>query len=361
MELNTHKKITMRSQIKHGGLYGIDNQNIIDFSSSVNPIGYPQVVVSIIKKIFYYLPIYPDPDSKQLCKNLSKHINTKMNQIIIGNGSIEIIYNFCQAFLQKKISVLIPIPTFGEYEAAARLNDCKITFFKTMNLNHDIEIFLKKIPKNGCVFICNPNNPTGILIKKKSMLRIIKIAQMRSTIIFIDECFMELVYISDESVIKHVKHFDNLFLLRSLTKSFGLAGLRIGYGVSNNKLIEILKKIKIPWSVNIIAQKVALSLLYNKSHLEKSKKLIKNEMAYLINSISKLDDFICYDSSTNFILIKANLNVDILQKKLITKKILIRNCSNFRGLNSSFFRVSIRTHKENLKLVKALESVSRKH
>jgi len=112
-----------------------------------------------------------------------------------------------------------------------------------MDLSRNLQKFIMKIPRNGCVFICNPNNPTGILIPKNEILKIIAAAKNKSTIVFVDETFIELVPENDESVIKHIKNFENLFILRSLTKSFGLAGIRLGYGVVCSLFIEPLQKI----------------------------------------------------------------------------------------------------------------------
>jgi len=252
---------------------------------------------------------------------------------------------------------LISIPTFQEYETAAKLNNCKISYFKTMNLSENLDSFLLKIPKQGCVFICNPNNPTGKLLSKNQILLIVKTAKKLSSIVFVDECFIEMVPDSNESVISYVKKYDNLFVLRSLTKSFGLPGIRIGYAGASKQVITILKKIKIPWSVNSLAQDAANIALKNKSHLKKSNSVIKKELNYLINKISNLNGFDCYESSTNFILIKTKFNSTKLQEKLLKHKILIRDCKNFRGLDDHHIRIAVKSHKDNLKLVKALEKI----
>jgi len=122
-------------------------------------------------------------------------------------------------------------------------------------------------------------------------------------------------------------------------------------------MIEILQKIKIPWSVNSLAQDAANTALKNKSHLTKSNLIIKKELNYLINKINKLDGFDCDKSSTNFILIKMKKNSTNLQKKLLEHKILIRDCKNFRGLNNHYIRIAVKSHKDNLKLVKVLENI----
>jgi len=226
-----------------------------------------------------------------------------------------------------------------------------------MNLNKNISELQDLVTKTNCVFVCNPNNPTGILLSKNNLLKILESAYNKSVIMFLDECFIELVPDSNESLVQHLKEFDNLFILRSLTKSFGLAGLRVGYGLGNKKIIDVLQRIKIPWNVNSLAQMAASDVLSNTSHLDKTRKLIKKELEFLKDSISKINGFICYDSSTNFILIKSRMNSKKIQEKLIEKKILIRDCSNFRGLDNKFIRIAVRTHKENVKLVQALEEI----
>jgi len=342
----------------HGGIYSIKSQKagIIDYSSNINPLGCHPGVKKYIKKQMKLLSVYPDSDSLELKKNLKWYTKVPEDQIVVGNGATEIIYNFCQAFLNKKTPVLIPIPTFSEYEVAAKLQNSKISFFKTMNLNDQLDSFIKEIPKKGCIFLCNPNNPTGILISRKKIQKILEISKKKSTLVFVDECFIEL---SDhkQSVVKDLKKFDNLFVLRSLTKSFGLAGMRIGYGLGNKKLISILNKIKIPWNVSGISQKAASAALCYHDYIEKSRKIIPKETKFLRKSISKIEGFSCYQTNTNFILIKTKIKSNILQKKLLKKKFLIRDCNSFRGLNHNFIRIAVKTHKENLKLIKALEAI----
>ena len=358
MKFKPNKLIQGHNPVSHGGLYSIKNPDskIIDFSSNVNPLGPPPGVKKYLKKNINTLEVYPDSESTKLRKNLSWYTKVPANKIVVGNGATEIIYNFCHAFLNKKTPVLIPVPTFGEYEAAAKLSDCKVSFFKTMNLSENLDLFLKKIPKNGCVFLCNPNNPTGILLSRKTMLKILQNAKKKSTFVFVDECFIEL---SDhkQSLVNDLKKYENLFVLRSLTKSFGLAGLRIGYGLGNKQVISILNKIKIPWNISGIAQKAASAALCYNKYLGKSKKLIDKETKFLRNSISKIGSYSCYNTSTNFILIKSKLKSKTLQKKLLQKKILIRDGSSFRGLDENHIRIAVKSHKENVKLVKALGGI----
>ena len=359
MKIRAKTSITKHHPVSHGGRFSGGNQKIdvLDFSSNTSPAGMPSSVKSTIKKRVDEMEHYPDADSSNLVSSLKKYTGLSDSNIVVGNGAIEILYNFCTAFLSKK-HVLIPIPTFSEYESASKLADSKFTFFKTMNLSEDIDSFILKIPRNGCVFVCNPNNPTGTIISKTQLTKIILTAKKKSSFVFVDECFIELVPESNQSVINLVKKYDNLFILRSLTKSFGLAGIRIGYGVGSKTIIEILKKIKIPWSVNALAQEAGVIAIKNKSHLTKSKSIIKKESNFLKNKITKIPGFECYDSSTNFILIKTKDDSTKIQKKLLKHKILIRDCKNFRGLNNHYIRIAVKTHKDNLKLVNAMEAIA---
>ena len=345
--------------VSHGGIYSISKPDleILDFSSNVNPLGSSPNVSKTIKNQLKILSVYPDSESIQLRKNLQKYIKIPMSQIVIGNGATEIIYNFCISFLSKKTSVLIPSPTFGEYEVAAKLSGAKIEFFKTMDLKKDLSRFIAKLPVNGCAFICNPNNPTGFLLSKENIKKIILAAKKKNTIVFLDECFIELVPNFNESVVNLVKKYNNLFVLRSLTKSFGLAGIRIGYGIGAKNFISILNKIKIPWNVSGLAQQAASTAISDLNYLIKTRKLIQTELNYLKNNISKLEKFECYDSTTNFILIKSKLNSSKIKEKLLKKNILIRDCKNFRGLNNHHIRIAVKTRKENQKLLRALEKL----
>ncbi len=358
MRLGVASSVANHRKVAHGGIYsaGIEfDPKILDFSSNVNPLGFPISIRNSLKKNSNLFSVYPDSDSTNLRKSLEKYAKVTKEQIVVGNGATEIIYNFCKAFLSKR-RVLIPIPTFGEYEAAARLEGAKVSYFKTMNLNRDINDFVKEIPKNYCTFVCNPNNPTGILTSQKNMLKILETSHRNFSLVFVDECFIELSN-PKESIVPKLHKFDNLFILRSMTKSFGLAGLRVGYGLGSRNMIEVLNRIKIPWNISGIAQSIAIKALSNKSHLDKTRKLVEKERQFLKYSISKISKFQCYDSDTNFVLIESEIPSKQLQKKLLKKNLLVRDCSSFKGLGDRFIRVAVRTRSENQKLVKELSNL----
>ena len=361
MRVQIKSSVSRHKPVAHGAHipFKIPDTHILDFSSNINPAGTPLPVKRILKKSIDAIEDYPDIDSSSVISSLQKYTHLDSSNLLVGNGAIEIIYNFCFAFLSSRTKVLIPVPTFQEYETAAKLNDCKISYFKTMNLSEDLDSFILQIPRRGCVFLCNPNNPTGKLLSKDDVLSVVHAAKELSTLVFVDECFIELVMKSNESVISNIEKYDNLIVLRSLTKAFALPGIRIGYAAASEHIIEILQKVKTPWSVNILAQHAANTALATDSYLAKSNSIIKRESNYLMTHLSKLDGFHCHDSSTNFILVKTKYNSTKLQKRLLLdNNILVRDCKNFRGLNDHYIRIAVKSHKDNLKLVHALESLT---
>ena len=359
MKISPNPNAKSHVPASHGGIFSIakPDEKIIDFSSSVNPLGCHPGVKKYLKKQLDQIDVYPDSESTRLRSNLKWFTGLKTSQILVGNGATEIIYNFCSAFVNKKTKVLIPCPTFSEYEKAVKFFGGKITHFKSLNFNDDLPKFLAKIPTKGIVFFCNPNNPTGEILSKKSMQLIVKTAEKKSTLVFLDETFIELVFDSNPSLVNTIKSHKNLFILRSFTKSFGLAGLRIGYGLGSKKIIEILQRIKIPWNVNYLAQSAASAAICYSDFLERSRKEIKKENLFLIKALSKFQWLYCFQSSTNFILIKTKINSKLLQKKLLKKNILIRDCSTFCGLNENYVRIAVKNRNQNKLLLKALGGI----
>jgi threonine-phosphate decarboxylase len=224
----------MSPRCSHGGIYSVDNPKSVksDFSSNINPLGISKKVIEAIQKNVCRLSsLYPDPKCMDLKKQLLKYlgIDLTLECISVGNGATEIIHNFARAFVND--SVIIPCPTFCEYEVASRRMRAHILFVPLKNFRLDAELVIERAKKQDAIFLCNPNNPTGLL----STYEIKKIVEEiePSTKVLIDESFIEFVDSthSRSSMVDKVKEFDNLVVLRSMTKSFGLAGLRLGYSI----------------------------------------------------------------------------------------------------------------------------------
>src|SRR5690606_15169963 len=288
----------------HGGVYSVDPALVrIDCSSSVNPLGTPRkAIVAVQRNAKSLVPMYPDPECRELRDALSRYLHVDQDWISVGNGAVEIIYWFAQTFAKSR--VVIPAPTFCEYELASHKTGAKVTFVPLHDqFKLDPDETIEKAEGANAIFLCNPNNPTGMLATSE-IKKIIEGVDS-STKVLLDECFIELADEPDaSSMIGKVQEFDNLVILRSLTKSFGLAGLRVGYCVCNPSLASKLSMNKIPWNVNGLAQAAAVAALSDRNkYLQRSRAVIKKERKFLHDRIARLKSFIPLESDTNYFLI----------------------------------------------------------
>src|SRR5881628_4197933 len=267
------------SACSHGGVYSV-NPNLVkvDCSSSINPLGTPKRAIAAVKKnVASLAPMYPDPECRELKKRLSHYLRVDPQWINVGNGAIEIIYWFAQAFAKNR--VVIPAPTFCEYELASHKAGAKVTLVALNAFEIDADQIIEKARGADAVFLCNPNNPTG-MIATREIRKIIE-SVGSSTKILLDECFIEL---TDEpntnSMMSMIEKFENLVILRSLTKSFGLAGLRVGYSVCTPSLLESCPSIKLLGMLTALRKLRGLPRLQTKSIYRKLEQLSKKNASF---------------------------------------------------------------------------------
>ncbi|MDQ3853950.1 MAG: histidinol-phosphate aminotransferase family protein [Thermoproteota archaeon] len=343
----------------HGGIYSVNPRLVrLDYSSSINPLGAPRKAIAAIKMNTNSLAQnYPDPDCRGLKKSLSRYLGIDPEWISVGNGAIEVIYWFVQAAFAKG-RVVIPAPTFCEYELASQKAGAEVTFVPLHDLELEADQVIEKARGADAVFLCNPNNPTGILATKQIMKIIENVDS--STRILLDECFIELADNPNaNTMIEQISEFDNLVILRSLTKSFGLAGLRVGYGVCNPTLAKKLSAYKIPWNVNGLAQLAGVAaLLETRRYLPKARALVKKERKFLHDNIDKLKSFRPLRSDSNYFLVHLQgRNSTQFRDRLLKKTgVLVRDCSTFTGMGTQYIRLAVKMHRENVLLLKALEA-----
>ncbi len=343
------------------GKVGLKREEILDFSSSVNPLGPSKKALEAAKKAFSQIAAYPDSNSNELRQAIASHFKgiTKDN-IIVGNGSTELMYLFAEAFMNKGDTAVIAAPTFGEYESAVRRTGEPPKFVNLdRNFNIDALPFTLEMSGAKIVFLCNPNNPTSMLIPAETLSEIIESALKQNTLVFLDEDFLEFVENEkDLTMINKIKKYPNLFILRSFTKIFGLTGLRIGYGIASEEIINVLLCAKIPWNVNCLAQAAAVAALKDEEHLKVTLELIKKEKAQLLSELSRIASFKIFPADANFFFIdvrKSGLTAAELAGKLLREGILIRDCSSFRGVDPYFIRVAVKTRVENERLIEVLK------
>jgi len=338
---------------------GLNRKKVVDFSSNINPLGFSQKALEAINNNLEQIPIYPDSNSTALREAIAADFGgIDSNNVVVGNGSTELIYLFAETFLEKGDVALMPAPTFGEYENAVRKAGGKLRHLK-MSKEFCIEpsLFSGEMKDTKMVFVCNPNNPTGILTPHEVLIEIIEAALDEGVLVFLDEDFLGFVDEEKQvSLIDEIDDYPNLFVLRSFTKVYGLTGLRVGYGVASEEITKLVSNAKIPWNVNCLAQAAASAALTDKEHLKKTHKLIKTERAYLTRELKKIKGFKLYPAYANFVFAdirESGFTSAQLKTKMLEEGILIRDCSSFRGLDDYYIRVAIKTRQENEMLLEA--------
>lgn len=354
------------SKVVHGGNieelsrnYNLDKNKLIDFSANINPLGMNKKLQEIIIQSLAGIEKYPDITYFDLKSSISKFEGVESEDLTLGNGAAEVIFNLVRAINPKK--VLIPAPTFGEYEEAALSVNSEIKYYylkeeKNWIIDEEINSYIND--DIDMVFICNPNNPTGTLTSKEAIINIIKKAKLTNTIVAVDESFLDfLKEVENYSVISLIKEYDNLFIIKSMTKLFAIPGMRIGYGICKNKdILSKIESVSVPWNINVLAEKVAIFSLKDKEYIDRTISYIEEEKAYLSKELNKFNDIKVFDPAVNFIMFKLEKEID-LKLELMKENIIIRSCSNYEGLSNKYYRVAVRKREENIKLIKALEKV----
>jgi threonine-phosphate decarboxylase len=324
---------------------------LTDFSVNLNPLGPPKLsrpLESALKTIGNY----PDNRYPGFRKVAATSLKVKPENIVPGNGSSELIRLFAEAVIEPGDKVIIPFPTFSEYEFQCRLFGAKI---ESVNYSD-----ITNIRPGGCkaVFLCNPNNPTGSLIRKDEVLKLAQKCKDSETFLFVDEAFIEL---SDpkESIAEFAVSNDFVVVLRSLTKIYAVPGLRIGFAVASSEFAGILNNIRIPWSLNCAALAVGEHLLKgHKGYIKRSLVLIRKERQWLSSCLGAIRGLKPYPSDTNFILVDICdffISSTEMTEMMLKQGIIIRDCASF-GLKDHI-RVAVRKRQENRKLIKALSNV----
>jgi threonine-phosphate decarboxylase len=333
----TEKTHTSTRAVHGGGIKRIrekTGRSVIDFSASLNPAP-PQIFPDFSSEYFEY---YPDNEYLRLKETISGIFDRPVEEIAVGNGSMELIRLFAFATLSPGDRVRINRPTFGEYELSARLAGAAIA---------------EEGEPAVVNFICNPNNPTGKLIPRSLLIGELEMASAENCLFFVDEAFIEL---ADPRESLADLRDSSLFVLHSLTKSFAVPGIRFGYAFGEPPLIEHIETLRPPWSINAFAEQYALAAFGQFAALEESRIFIAGEREWLVRELSEFSLSI-YPSSANFILITMKDDVTEICSSLLKKGILVRDCHSF-GLPNAV-RIAVRKRDENRQLIEALEQCLR--
>lgn len=350
---------------RHGGdihgwarAAGVSRKDIIDFSASINPLGTPREVLRAITTHLHDIEHYPDLDSLELRDRLSATFDLDPSGILCGNGCTELIYLLPRALSLTK--VLIAQPTFNEYERACAMAPQSSAILPyPLHARDDFDIDPVAVVHEAArasadaVFLCNPNNPTGRTVEKDTMREAAALAADRKIHLIIDESFIE--FTTAGSIIGLTSDNPYLIVLRSMTKFYALPGLRLGWGVFPPRVTRALNAIRQPWSVNALAEAAGVAALSLTTHRERTHAFLSTEKKRLERGFKTLGiDYI--PSRTNYYLLKSRQCPHIL-KGLKDQNILVRDCSNFNGLDESYIRVAVRKRKENDILLERMASL----
>ncbi len=354
------KSFARAEECKHGGKVqeaaAILGKEPLDFSANINPLGSPPLGKLICKEI-ENIAHYPDNSYRGLCRAAAKFVDVDEECIVPGNGSSELIRLMAEACLEEGKLALVPTPSFGEYTNQSLLAGADVL---KIEIGEDGLPVLSDslLERADLLFLCNPNNPTGRLLSADQVVDLADRCERTETFLLVDEAFIELSS-PEESVAAYAPEREYLFVMRSLTKSFGVPGLRLGFGVTNPEFARILNLARIPWSIGSIAAAAGEYLLGCEEHLERSRVAIKTEIAWLEDALRALG-LLPLPSMVNFILVNiepSGLASDVLAKRTMMEGVLVRDCQSF-DLGKGFIRVAVRSREENQLLIDALKKAT---
>jgi threonine-phosphate decarboxylase len=336
---------------------GYNEDDIMDFSSNINPLGMPKEVESAAVNSIKYADRYPDINSRKLIDAISAYEKAPKEFIFVSNGAAEAIFRISSCLKPKK--GLLTAPAFSEYEKSMKLSESIIDYYyldegSSFKISEDI---LESIDeKTDIVFICNPNNPTGQLTEKSILEKILLKLKKNNAFLAVDECFLDFVENSEKySMVGLLEKYDNLIVIKAFTKIFAMPGIRLGYCMSSNEqLINNLKIKGPPWNVSTIAQAAGIAALKEQEYIKRTKAYVKEQRNYLFDGLKK-SGITAFESHANYILLKTD--IPDLKEQMLNKKILIRSCANYVNLSRQFYRIAVRKVEENKMFIEKLEEI----
>ena len=344
---------------------GRDVTELIDFSASINPLGPSPKVWRAITGARHLVPHYPDPECWDLRQALATRWHCAPGQILMGNGSMELIYALPRAL---KINHLLLVqPTFSEYAASmARAGGCVTTVCADRDEQYALPIerlcqLLERQTKGsgtiGGILLCNPNSPTGQACGADDVMKLARAAQRRGVWLMVDETFAD--YCPERSILPLASSWSRVVVLRSLTKFYGLPGLRVGYAVAASTVIQQLRSELPSWSVNAMGQVAALAALQDTAHAKKSLRFVLKERTRMSQELAGLPGCTVFPAQANFIFMElpSGWHGRKLTEQLRREGLLIRDCSSVPGANRRSVRIAVRSRKDNDRFLKALSRV----
>ena len=334
-----------------------EDRKFLDFSANINPLGMPAGVRLAVMEALDKAEHYPDPESRKLKQALAEYHEVPEEELICGNGGADLIYRL--AYGTKPAHALLTAPTFLEYEEALKQVGTKIHIYEMQPDYRVREDILEQMTEDmDVMFLCNPNNPTGILVEQELLLRILERAESRSILLVLDECFLDFTGQEERSLIQKTTEYKHLFILKSFTKMYAMPGIRLGYGVcGDGALLRKMEAAGQCWGVSVLASEAGIAALGEGEYKEKAITLVREERAYHKKEMEILGMTV-WDGQADYLFFRTD-GIRDLYDRLLPEGIMIRRCSNYRGLDETCYRVAVKDHEANGRLIEALKKTAR--
>ena len=350
----------MVRKFEHGGNIYHTDTSYLDYSANINPLGLSPAVEKAITAHISDLIHYPDPDGKALKLELAAYYGLSEERLILGNGAAELLYLWFHAV--RPARVLIPVPSFSEYERAALSSGASVDFYPLRaddQFGLDWDALWQAVAEADGIILGNPNNPTGNLLTRSELLPFLEKAERAGKYVILDESFLD--FRADSALYSTADLagvYPHLFVIHSLTKFYAIPGLRLGFGCLDEGLVARLEAQTDVWHVNSLAQSAGIAALRDRDYQEASRRLLQVEQAFMKEALAAIPGIMVYGGSVNFLLCdvrETGLTSETLTARMRDAHILIRDCSNYPGLNDYYIRLAIRGREENKNVISSLK------
>jgi len=342
--------------------YGLPEDKMIDFSANITPLGPSEKVIAALTDSLSLISRYPDPDCGELKATLSAYLGVPESCLLMGNGATELIYLLVRVSGARR--AMIPAPTFCEYGLSVLSHGgevLEIVMDEEEGFRLPVEKILNRLREVDLLFLCNPNNPTGRVVDGETVKLILEEALPRGVTVLVDEAFMDFVPRREfYSVMTLAGKYPNLAVLYSMTKFFGIPGLRLGAIAAPEELVRRMGGAKDPWNVNILAQVAGVAGLRDREYMLETNRLVREEKQFLFHGLSGISGLKPLPGAANFILLDVShsgLTSAELTDLLGKRGILVRDCAGFTGLAGRYLRLAVKTRPENERLLQALKDI----